>query len=102
MQFLLESVWLGMVLKLFSITMIPSTLLKLFLLYINYKKLQLVMFADDTNLYCSGGDMNEFIEVVERELIMFKKWFDINKLSLNEDKTKCMVFRSARGNCEIK
>ena len=37
-------------------------------------KLQLVIFADYTNLYWSGGDMNELIEVVERELIMLKKW----------------------------
>ncbi len=35
-------------------------------------------------------------------MIKIKKRFDINKLSLNENLTKCTVFGGGRINCEIK
>ena len=57
---------------------------------------------DDTNLFCSGPDIKELLSTVEKELSMLKEWFDINKLSLNENKTKFMVFGDVRTNCEIK
>ena len=80
---------------------------KLFILYLNdictvSTKLKFVMFADDTNVYCSGEDLKEVLRTVEVELFQLKKWFDINKLSLNEKKTKFMVFSGARTNCEVK
>ena len=80
---------------------------KLFILYLNdicavFNRLKFVTFADDTTLFCSGPDIKELLSTVERELIMLKEWFDINKLSLNENKTKCMVFSGVRANCEIK
>ena len=55
---------------------------KLFILYLNdictvSNKLKFVMFADDTNLFCSGEDMKELLKTVEREMIMLKKWFDL-------------------------
>ena len=64
---------------------------KLFILYLNENftvsnNLKIVTFADDTNLLCSGEDMKELLKTVERELIKLKKWFDRNKLSLNENK----------------
>ena len=60
------------------------------------------MFADDTNLFCSGDDIQELLKTVERELIKLKKWFDRNKLSLNEKKMKFMVFGGVPSDCEIK
>lgn len=36
------------------------------------------------------------------KMIMIKKRLDVNKLSLNEKKTKFMVFGGGRINCEIK
>ena len=64
---------------------------KLFILYLNdiftvSNNLKIVTFADDTNLFCSGEDMKELLKTVEREIIKLKKWFDRNKLSLNENK----------------
>ena len=64
---------------------------KLFILYLNENftvsnNLKIVTFADDTNLFCSGEDMKELLKTVEREIIKLKKWFDRNKLSLNENK----------------
>ena len=51
-----------------------------------------MLFADDTNLYCSGKDLKQLLDAVERELNTIKTWFDINKLSLNLTKTKYMIF----------
>lgn len=39
-----------------------------------------------------GPDIKVSLNTVENELIVLKEWFDSNKLSLNENKTKCMVF----------
>ncbi len=51
---------------------------KLFVLYINYiykvsKVLKMVLFADDTNLYCSGKNLEQLLNTVEIELMVFKK-----------------------------
>lgn len=60
-----------------------------------------ITFADDTTLFSSGPDIKELLTTVEKELIWVKKWFDTNKLSLNENKTKFMVFGGVGANCEI-
>lgn len=57
---------------------------KLFILYINEicevsKKLQYVLFADDTNLYSSGNDLKTLANNFEDEMVKFKLWFDVNK-----------------------
>ena len=54
--------------------------------------LKMVVFADDTNIFCSGGNLQELLEKVTFELTKLKRWFDINKLSLNLSKTKFMIF----------
>ncbi len=74
---------------------------KLFIMYINdicnvSKLLNCVIFADDTNLICSGRNLMELLCAVERELEILKFWFDVNKLSLNTKKTKLMVFGNKR------
>ena len=70
---------------------------KLFILYINdickvSKLLKLVLFADDTNIFCSGDDLAELLKDLTEEIIKLKNWFDYNKLSLNLAKTKIMLF----------
>lgn len=70
---------------------------KLFLMYINdivnvSKILKLVLFADDTNVFMSGENLKQLINDVEKEICKLKKWFGCNKLSLNLDKTKLMIF----------
>lgn len=79
---------------------------KLFILYLNdigtvLNKLKLITFADDTNLFTLGPDIKELLRTVKNELIRLKEWFDLNKLSLNVNKTKFMVFGGVRTNCEI-
>lgn len=79
---------------------------KLFNLYINdvckaLKDLHCIFFADDTNLCCSGRDLEQLLYAVENDLKIKKKWFDINKLSLNISKTKFIIFGNRKINISI-
>ncbi len=69
----------------------------LFLLYINdiccvSKKLKFVLFADNTNILCSGEDLQLLLDEITTEMNKLKRWFDGNKLSLNLNKAKFMIF----------
>ena len=46
------------------------------------------MFADDTNLFCSGKHMKTLFQTANIEAI----WFQANKISLNQSKTKFTLF----------
>ena len=52
----------------------------------------MVMYADDTTLYCNLGDLSE--DIINTELTKVSEWLAANKLSLNVKKTKCMVFHT--------
>ena len=70
---------------------------KLFILYINdickvSDVFKFVLFADDTNIFCSGDNMQHLLNMITSEMNKLKKWFDRNKLSLNLNKTKIMLF----------
>jgi hypothetical protein len=80
---------------------------KLFILYINdicqvSKLLYMVLFADDTNVFCSGDDLDTLQKNINEELYKLKLWFDWNKLSLNVSKTKFMFFGRFRLNTQLK
>uniref|UniRef100_A0A672FN99 Reverse transcriptase domain-containing protein n=1 Tax=Salarias fasciatus TaxID=181472 RepID=A0A672FN99_SALFA len=69
----------------------------LFILYINdickvSDVLKLVLFADDTTIFCTGDDLQALEQEMNTELKKIKSWLDRNKLSLNLGKTKLMVF----------
>ena len=49
-----------------------------------------MIFADDTNVFCEGGNLKQLLEVASNELTKLKLWFDINRLSLNVKKTTFM------------
>ena len=71
----------------------------LFLLYINeiakvVQKYQIQMSADDILLYCVGDDINVINGILNNELENFYEWLERNNLSLNLEKTKCMVLQS--------
>ena len=69
----------------------------LFLIYINDMAISCtnllpVLFADDTNLIASHEDFNSLIKNVNDELSTVKKWFQLNKLTLNVKKCNFMIF----------
>ena len=54
----------------------------------------MVMYADDTTLYCNLGDLSE--DIINTELTKVSEWLAANKLSLNVKKTKCMVYTTEK------
>ena len=77
----------------------------LFIIYINdlhlcSKILKTISYADDTTLFVSLGqsNSNSTSTKINSELCKFSKWLDLNKLSLNISKTKCMLFHSPNRN----
>ncbi len=72
----------------------------LFLIYINdlpsvSTLFHMLMYADDTTLYCNVNEnVSEF--EINFELTKVGDWLASNKLSLNTSKTKYMVFHTAR------
>ena len=66
----------------------------LFLIYINdlprvSNVFKMVMYADDTTLFCNVTE-----DVINRELFKIYEWLGANKLALNVSKTKFMVFHT--------
>jgi hypothetical protein len=58
---------------------------KLFILYINdicnvSEIFKFILFADDTNLFCSGSDLSQLSLIVCKELNKLNTWFAVNKL----------------------
>jgi hypothetical protein len=76
---------------------------KLFILYINdicnvSKILKLILFADDTTLFCSDKNINNLVTIINSELEKLCVWFALNKLSLNVSKTNYMLFSNCKNN----
>ena len=68
----------------------------LFLIYVNdlanvSSVLFTLMFADDTNVFIHGKNLDDLITCMNQELEI-SQWMNVNKLSLNVSKTKCIVF----------
>jgi len=68
----------------------------LFNLYINDMSratdLNIIHYADDTTVYCSGPDLSVLVESMNSELSKLDKWLCTNKLSLSGHKSKVMLF----------
>ena len=73
----------------------------LFILYINDFSnvsdiLLYVLFADDTNVFLNGKDINILINAMQLELSKLYNWLLANKQTLNISKTHFMVFHRAK------
>ena len=73
----------------------------LFLIYVNdlskvSSLLEVIMFADDTNLFINGKNIQTIFKTMNNELIKLVDWFKANKLSLNHEKTIYTLFHSSR------
>ena len=55
------------------------------------KYLDPIMFADETNLFCSHKNIKTFFQIVNSELKLVTEWFLANKLSLNAKETKYVL-----------
>lgn len=71
----------------------------LFLIYINdmvnvSSSLLPILFADDTNLFLSGKNVNNLLNAMNTELEKISDWINCNKLSLNIGKTHYIIFKT--------
>jgi Reverse transcriptase (RNA-dependent DNA polymerase) len=70
----------------------------LFLCFINdiftCTNLALFLFADDSNALAQNPNLSELIDFVNAELQKLAVWFRANRLSVNAEKTKFMIFRT--------
>ena len=69
----------------------------LFLIYINdlgsiSEKLKLILFADDSNLFLNGKNLEILEKEINEELKLILNWLQVNRLSLNIKKTQYMIF----------
>ena len=69
----------------------------LFIMYINdifnaSKVFNLILFADDTNMFYCNNDINELIRQTIAEMNKLNVWFSVNRLSLNIAKTNYIIF----------
>ena len=51
-----------------------------------------IIFADDTNLFCTSNDFVSLSVTISNELMKLEKWLALNKFSLNISKTNYMIF----------
>ena len=70
----------------------------LFLVYINdlafvSPNLFAILFADDSNFFCTDKDLDALIKTVNSELKIIVSWLRANKMSLNVEKTHYMIFK---------
>uniref|UniRef100_A0A3B5QAJ9 Reverse transcriptase domain-containing protein n=1 Tax=Xiphophorus maculatus TaxID=8083 RepID=A0A3B5QAJ9_XIPMA len=70
---------------------------KLFILYINdivkiSNLIKYIIFADDTSIFCTGENIQQLSKVINTEIEKLQHWLKNNKLFVNLDKTKFMIF----------
>ena len=49
------------------------------------------LYADDTVIYCYSSSLQELSDKLNRDLLAVAKWLNDHKLTLNLEKTKCML-----------
>ena len=54
------------------------------------------MYADDTNVFIKEKNINTLYARAQNELINIAKWLSANKLTLNINKTKYIMFTSRK------
>ena len=73
----------------------------LFLIYVNdlatvSDYIFSILFADDTNMFMSGKNIQELEQKFNSEMVKVFQWIETNKLSLNIKKTQYMLFHGKR------
>jgi len=78
----------------------------LFLIYINdlptvTKLLDPILYANDTNLFFRSKNLNLHINTINNELELIKNWCNLNKLTLNLEKTNYLVLQTPQNKCTL-
>ena len=78
----------------------------LFLIYINdlandCEYTMPIFFADDSNLFQNGKNLEDIEMKINSELTAIAEWLKVNKLALNINKTLCMLFSKKHNHVDI-
>lgn len=78
----------------------------LFILFINDIKhlrndIDLNLFADDANIFCSDSTYEGVIDKCNRTMVEFDKWLKYNKLTLNVEKTHFVDFSNDKNKSNV-
>ena len=78
----------------------------LFILYVNDFRNCLdfstnVSFADDTNIFITGKNIQSVYSKTNLELKNIDEWMTANKLTVNSAKTKYLLFTPRKSNCSV-
>ena len=57
---------------------------------------KIVMYADDMLIISQNAMLNEMFSELQNNLSKMIKWCDYNKLTVNRDKTKCMLISNKK------
>ena len=80
---------------------------KLFSIYINdicktSQLLRFILFADDTNIFASGANLQQLLQTVTLEFSKVNQWLKQNKLALNLNKSKFIIFSNCNPNSQAR
>jgi hypothetical protein len=72
----------------------------LFVIFVNdlpsvFSKCQVLMYADDTVIYCTSKTVPEIEQILTNEFACLCQWLLDNNLFLNVKKTECLLFGTA-------
>ena len=82
---------------------VPSCLVYINDLVTINNNFKFIMYADDTTIYFNLEDFpkTNLVNNITNELDKVNVWLKQNKLSLNADKTKCMIFHTRQKHVEL-
>ena len=60
-----------------------------------------ILFADDTNLFLQGKNIDELFNVANTEIIKVLDWLLANKLHINVSKTNYIIFNPRKKNVKL-
>ena len=70
-------------------------------LYLNLEYTQVILFADDTTLYMGHRNLNYLRWCLEQDMININDWFLANKLTLNINKSSCVLFKKNKNKVSL-
>ena len=69
-------------------------------IYMSLSHCNCILFADDTTIFKTGGDISYISQGIIDDMNMLVDWFRANKLSLNLSKTNCILFKPKNSDCD--
>ena len=70
-------------------------------LYLHLEHTQVILFADDTTLYMGHRNLNYLRWCLEQDMANISDWFLANKLTLNINKSNCVLFKKNKNKVSL-